>query len=115
MQNLIRKLIAWPLAMLMALSLSAQVAPPKDTYVMAKDISGNISLDPAEVFEFSGGEVIANVYDKLMMFEPENLTTLVGGVAESWDICDDGKTINFTIRPDMTFHSGNPVTTEDVV
>jgi len=75
---------------------------------MAKDISDIITLDPAEVFEFSGGEVIANIYDKLMMFEPENLTTLVGGVAESWDISADGKTIVFAIRPGMTFHSGNP-------
>jgi peptide/nickel transport system substrate-binding protein len=93
----------------------AQAAPPKDTFVMAKDISDLITLDPAEVFEFSGGEIIANIYDRLMMFEPENLQTLVGGVAESWDISDGGKTITFTIRPGMTFQSGNPVTAEDVV
>jgi peptide/nickel transport system substrate-binding protein len=117
MKNILRHLVAWPLAMLMALalSLSAQAAPPKDTFVMAKDISDIITLDPAEVFEFSGGEVIANIYDRLMMFEPENLTTLVGGVAESWDISEDGKTITFAVRPGMTFHSGNPVTAEDVV
>lgn len=117
MTKFIRSLIAWPLAMVtaLALSLSAQAAPPKDTFVMAKDISDIITLDPAEVFEFSGGEVIANIYDRLMMFEPEDLTTLVGGVAESWDISEDGKTITFAIRPGMTFHSGNPVTAEDVV
>ncbi|SFU02427.1 ABC transporter substrate-binding protein [Sedimentitalea nanhaiensis] len=112
-----RHLLAWPLAIATALAIgtSAQAAPPKDTFVMAKDISDIITLDPAEVFEFSGGEMIANIYDKLMMFEPENLTKLVGGVAESWDISEDGKTIAFAIRPDMTFHSGNPVTAEDVV
>lgn len=117
MKNFLRHLVAWPLALLMALalSLSAQAAPPKDTFVMAKDISDIITLDPAEVFEFSGGEVIANIYDRLMMFEPENLTTLVGGVAESWDISQDGKTITFAVRPGMTFHSGNSVTAEDVV
>ena len=49
-----------------------------------------------------------------MMFEPENLTKLVGGVAESWEISDDGKTITFKVRPGMTFHSGNPVRPEDV-
>jgi peptide/nickel transport system substrate-binding protein len=97
------------------LVLSAQAAPPKDTFVMAKDISDVITLDPAEVFEFSGGEIIANIYDRLMMFEPEDLMTLVGGVAESWEVSNNGKTITFTIRPGMTFHSGNPVTADDVV
>lgn len=99
----------------LVLGVQAHAAPPKDTFVMAKDISDIITLDPAEVFEFSGGEMIANIYDRLMMFEPENLTKLVGGVAESWEISNSGKTITFTIRPNMTFHSGNPVTAEDVV
>ena len=97
------------------LALSAQAATPKNMLVMAKDISDLITLDPAEVFELSGGEVIANIYDRLMMYEPENLTKLVGGVAESWDVSDGGKTITFKIRSGMTFHSGNPVTAEDVV
>ena len=50
-----------------------------------------------------------------MMYEPEDLTTLVGGVAERWEVSDGGKVITFTIRPGQTFHSGNPVTAEDVV
>jgi len=88
---------------------------PKDTLVVAKDISDTITLDPAEVFEFTGGEVIANVYDRVMMFEPEDLGTLVGGVAESFDISDDGKTVTLKVRAGQKFHSGNPVTAEDVV
>jgi peptide/nickel transport system substrate-binding protein len=67
------------------------------------------------VFELSGGELIANIYDRLMMYEPENLTELVGGVAESWDVSGDGKSITFKVRPGLAFHSGNPVTAEDVV
>ena len=110
--------LASSLALVFASALLAcgtHAATPKDTFVMAKDISDLITLDPAEVFELSGGEVIANLYDRLMMYEPEDLTTLVGGVAESWEVSEDGKVITFTIRPGMTFHSGNPVTAEDVV
>ena len=99
----------------LVLASGAQSATPKNTLVMAKNISDLITLDPAEVFELSGGEVIANLYDRLMMYEPEDLTTLVGGVAESWEVSDGGKVITFTVRPGMTFHSGNPVTAEDVV
>ena len=96
----------------------AAIAPvwaktPANTFVLAKNIDDIISLDPAEVFEFSGGEVIANVYDRITMFEPEDLETLVGGVAESWEISEDGSTFTFKIRDGLTFHSGNPVTAED--
>ncbi|MBE9554290.1 MAG: ABC transporter substrate-binding protein, partial [Proteobacteria bacterium] len=55
----------------------AAAGTPKDTLIMAKDMSDIITLDPAEVFEFTGGELTANIYDRVMMFEPEDLTTLV--------------------------------------
>ena len=66
---------------------------PDKVLVMAKNIDDIISLDPAQVFEFSGGELIANIYDRITMYEPEDLTKLVGGVAESWSFSEDGKTI----------------------
>ena len=110
----IASILALTLASVLPAS-GAQAATPKNTLVMAKNISDLITLDPAEVFELSGGEIIANLYDRLMMYEPEDLTTLVGGVAESWEVSDGGKVITFTVRPGMTFHSGNPVTAEDVV
>ena len=92
----------------------AYAKTPDNMLVIAKNISDMITLDPAEVFEFTGGEVSSNIYDKVMMFEPEDLTTLVGGVAESYKVSSDGKTITFKIRPGQKFHSGNPVTAHDV-
>src|SRR5260221_14510597 len=35
-------------------------------------------------------------------------------LAESWTESPDGKTYEFTLRPGLTFHNGDPVTTEDV-
>ena len=72
---------------------AASAKTPGDTLVIAKNIDDIISLDPAQVFEFSGGELIANIYDRITMYEPEDLTKLVGGVAESWSFSEDGKTI----------------------
>jgi peptide/nickel transport system substrate-binding protein len=92
----------------------AMAETPKDTLVMAKNIDDIITLDPAEVFEFSGGEMIANVYDRIMTYEAEDTEKLVGGVAESYSVSDDGKTITLKLRPGLKFHSGNPVTAEDV-
>ena len=111
---MITKATRWLAAALCAVALGAQAATPNNTFIMAKDIAAIITLDPAEVFELTTGEIIANVYDRVMMFEPENLTELVGGVAESWEVSGDGKTITFKVRPGLKFHSGNPVRPEDV-
>ena len=96
------------------LAQPALAETPPDTLVIAKQIDDIITLDPAEVFEFSGGEVIANVYDRIMTYEPEDTAKLVPGVAESHTVADDGHTITLKIRAGQTFHSGNPVTAEDV-
>jgi peptide/nickel transport system substrate-binding protein len=88
---------------------------PASTLVMAINIDDIISLDPAETFELTGGEVIANIYDRITVYEPGEVVQLTGGVAESWDIADDGHTIILHVRPGQTFHSGNPVTAADVV
>jgi peptide/nickel transport system substrate-binding protein len=91
----------------------ATAATPVDTLVVAKAIDDIISLDPAEAYELSGIEMITNVYDRIMRFEADDVTKLVGGAAESWTISDDGKTFTFKLRKGMTFHSGAPVTAED--
>jgi peptide/nickel transport system substrate-binding protein len=96
-----------------ALSPAVKAETPASTLVMAMNIDDIISLDPAETFELVGGEVIANVYDRITAYEPGPMT-LTGGVAESWDIADDGHTIILHIRPGQTFHSGNPLTAADV-
>ena len=113
MKKLKRLLLAFAASTVLGINPS-HAATPDDTFVMAKDIADIITMDPAEVFELTTGEIIANIYDRIMMFEPEDLQTLVGGVAEGWDVSDDGKTITFTIRPGLKFHSGNPVRAEDV-
>ena len=92
----------------------ADAATPKDTAVFAKQIDDIISLDPHESYELSGGEICTNVYDRLLRYEAEDHGKLVGGVAESWTVSADGKTLTFKIRPNLEFHSGAPVTAEDV-
>ncbi len=99
---------------LVALAAShAQAATPADTLVIAKQIDDIISLDPAQAYELSGIEVDANTYDRIMRFEPTDVTKLVPGVAESVTVSDDGKTFTFKIRQGMKFASGNPVTAGD--
>ena len=86
---------------------------PRDVFVMALQSDDIISLDPAELFEFTGAEVAANIYDRLLYFDPDDVETLKGGVAESWSLSGDGRVFRFKIRAGIGFQSGNPVTAED--
>jgi peptide/nickel transport system substrate-binding protein len=100
-----------------SLSLStplAQAATPKDTLVIAKNIDDIISLDPAEVYEPSAGEVINNVYNRLFSFKPGDFTKVVGDVAEKWTVARDGKTFTIHLRQGLTFASGHKLTAADV-
>ena len=96
-----------------ALTPHAFAAAPADTLVIAKQIDDLISLDPAEAYELSGIEVLANAYDRIMRFEPTDVNSLVPGAAESVEVSEDGRTFTFKMRAGQTFASGNPVTAGD--
>jgi peptide/nickel transport system substrate-binding protein len=87
---------------------------PKDTLVVATGIDDIVSLDPAEVFEFSGGDLANNVYEPLVAFDPNNLAAgYQPGLAASWSIAADGTTYTLKMRKGVKFHSGNPFTAHD--
>lgn len=92
----------------------AMAATPKDGLVLADQIDDMISLDPAEVFEFSAAEIQAQIYDRLVTYPPDDVSKLEGLIAESWSVSDDGTQVTFKIRPGIKFHSGNPLTAHDV-
>lgn len=97
-------------------SLSPVIAQtPKDTVVMAKQIDDIITLDPGESFEFSGAEVVANVYDKLVRVDIKNGNVPVADLASGWTVSPDSLTYTFKLRPGVKFHSGNELTSADVV
>ncbi|MBV9243793.1 MAG: ABC transporter substrate-binding protein, partial [Methylobacteriaceae bacterium] len=98
---------------LLLFSPAAIAATPADTLVVAKNIDDMITLDPAEAYELSGIEIDPNIYDRIMRFEAADVTKLGGGVAESWQVSEDGKTFTFKLRSGLKFQSGDPVTAED--
>lgn len=88
-------------------------ATPKDTMVIGKAIDDLISLDPAEAFEFSGGEICGNCYERLIVPNPANPSQIIGELAESWTVSPDGLVFTFTMKQGLKFASGNPITAED--
>lgn len=94
--------------------LPAAAETPANMLVIANRIDDITTLDPAESFEFAGGDVSRNIYGKLVNFDPMNLGAGYGpDLAASWIVSEDGKTITFTMRDGVKFHSGNPVTAKD--
>jgi len=94
--------------------LPAQALTPRNTLVQAMAVDDLISLDPAECFEISGGEMVGNVYERLIEFDLDDPSRLRGMLAEGWTISPDGRTYDFTLRPGRKFASGRTVNAGDV-
>ncbi len=102
-------------AALLGSALPLQAATPKDTLVVAMAFDDIISLDPAETFEISTGEMMGNAYDRLVRYDVNDPSKLLPDLATGWAVSADGKTYTFTLRPGVKFASGNPLGAEDVV
>lgn len=56
----------------------------------------------------------AQIFDPLMFLSPDD-GSLSPGLAESWELSDDGLELTFELRDGVTWHDGEPFTAEDVV
>jgi len=72
------------------------------------------SLDPGRSIETTTNMINHSTYDSLVSFEGEDLTTPVPRLASEWAVSEDGTSYTFTLQPDVTFASGNPLTAADV-
>ena len=83
------------------------------------DISIGMVLEPPNLDPTAGAAaaidevVYANVFEGLTRFGPDGSVT--PGLAESWQISEDGTIYTFTLRGGVTFHDGTTLTAEDVV
>jgi len=97
-----------------ALPRAARAATPKDTLVLAMAFDDIISLDPAEAFEISAGELMGNGYDRLLRYDVNDPSKLLPDLAKAWNVSADGTSYTFELKPGLKFASGNPLTADDV-
>ena len=57
--------------------------------------------------------MITQIFETLVALEPGG-TEPVPGLAESWEPNEDGTVWTFALRPDVTFHDGEPFNAEAV-
>ena len=58
--------------------------------------------------------MLGNVLEPLVFFDGNYETKFVPGLAESWEMSEDGMTYTFQIRQGVTFHDGAELTPSDI-
>ncbi len=71
------------------------------------------SLDPHKIVSAGTREVLYNVYEGLV--KPDVDGNMVAAVASRYSISEDAMTYTFTLRKEVKFSDGTPVTAEDVI
>lgn len=71
------------------------------------------NLDPALTNTVRAVSVKMNIFDSLVRRDARTLE-IVPGLAESWSVSEDRRTITFRLRRGVQFHHGRELTTEDV-
>ncbi|MEZ5725687.1 MAG: ABC transporter substrate-binding protein [Paracoccaceae bacterium] len=109
-------MISTALSLALALPAAAQDPDPNaqpggDIIITYKDDVA--TLDPAIGYDWQNWSMIKSVFDGLMDYEP-GTTTLRPGLAESYEMSEDGLTYTFHLRPGVKFHNGREMVAEDV-
>ena len=99
---------------------TASPSPPTTTTPAAKNqivigVTDKVSdLDPANAYDFFTWEVLQNTMEGLMKYKP-GTTELTYGIAESYEVKEDGKVYIFHLKKNLKFADGTPCTAHDVV
>ncbi|HET9027384.1 MAG TPA: ABC transporter substrate-binding protein [Trueperaceae bacterium] len=100
----------WLMASVMALGLA--FAQPGSQIVIGLQAEPT-TLDVAQLSDYNSSRTAMGMYDGLVRFG-DGSTDVEAGLAERWDVSDDGLTYTFYLRPGVTFHDGTPVNAEAV-
>lgn len=71
-----------------------------------------LTLDPALVTDANSAQIVLNTYEGLMSYDVSS-GPVVPGVAERYEVSDEGRTYTFELRKDARWSNGDPVTAFD--
>ena len=120
-----RRTIAAAMALFVAAALAVSMWPssgdsPNPAAVAAADpstvtiVAGTpASIDPARHGDLGSASYVSQLFETLTAVDPS--LTVRPALAESWAIGDDGRQVTFTLREDLEFSDGSPLTANDVV
>ncbi len=82
-----------------------------DTYIEAS-IGDASYLNPILATDSASGDINGYVYNGLVKYDKD--IVLVGDLAQSWEVSDDGLELRFHLRKNVKWHDGVPFTARDV-
>ncbi|MEW6188058.1 MAG: ABC transporter substrate-binding protein [Thermodesulfobacteriota bacterium] len=93
---------------------SSSAAPAKGEVVYATSAPNFYQVGGDSATHVSGFPFLARTIFDSLIYVDQRGDKLLPGLAKSWKIAPDWKTIDFTLRNDVTFHNGDKFTAEDV-
>ena len=106
--------IAFVTSMLMAIRVSEMFMidiPTKGGSINEGLIGLPHMINPVLAVTDSDRDISSIIYSGLMKYQNEEIIT---DIAEKYSVTDDGLKYNFKIRPNVYFHDGSLLTTEDI-
>ncbi|MBI4343587.1 MAG: peptide-binding protein [Candidatus Omnitrophica bacterium] len=102
------------LALAMALGSLAACAqePAKGDAIVIGSIGDASRLLPLLASDSASGDIVGLVFNGLLKYDEQ--LEIVGDLAESWQVSEDGLTLTFRLRPGVRWQDGRPLTAEDV-
>ncbi|MFD1881548.1 ABC transporter substrate-binding protein [Paracoccus pacificus] len=94
---------------------AATAETPDSALVMAYNIDAITTFDPAQIAEVVPDEILMNACDSLVTFDPKDETAFVPGLAESWEVSEDGRQVTFRLKDGIVFPDGTPAKASDLV
>ncbi|OGO72433.1 MAG: hypothetical protein A2Z37_06770 [Chloroflexi bacterium RBG_19FT_COMBO_62_14] len=102
-------------AVLGALAIGcASPEPPAERVITYGLTLSPTGIDPHINASLELGIPLSSVYDTLVFQDPES-GAFVPGLAETWEISEDGLEYTFSLRRDVRFHDGTPFNAQAVV
>jgi len=83
----------------------------KEKVLVFNNLAEPASLDPAIIEGNVESELVLNLFEGLTAYNPETLKANPG-VAESWEMSQDGLTYTFKLRQNVKWSDGTPITAE---
>jgi len=96
-------------------SAACQGAPVRGGNLVYERQAAAETLNPLQIINGNGDIFAYNqIYSGLVRSDPNGGSRLEPSLAQRWTVSPDGKTYTFTLRPNLKFSNGQPVTAEDV-
>ncbi|MEL6270553.1 MAG: ABC transporter substrate-binding protein [Chloroflexota bacterium] len=109
------RVLALMLALVLVLSFASFTGAQDERVLVIGHAESTDFLDPQRGFTQTTSIIRRATYDTLTTFPAQDASEVLPRLATSWEVSEDGTAYTFTLREDVTFVSGNPLTAEDVV